>query len=611
KFTPADDSTSTPTTMQVELSSLIAVARLLANTSGAVDVQSLVNKTIEITVGPGLGRSWQIQSIAQVQNAPDLRQLTLVNGTAGADPTIDSESRIAGGDSHGRIVGFGMGPNLLVGGRPQPGGISYADLEAVEAHLGRGDDKVRVDYATNAEDHPTRLGSSTDFYTQTILDTGLGKDEVTIKLDANEDGAFALNLNAGDDIANATGSPAPLVIFGWDGADRITGGDGNDIIFGDRGRVDHVKNVLTDNDNDPTTPKVPVDQIVTRLGHSAAPTIKNPIVTGATTTTLSDATANFVKEDLVGLSVQAIGTDGHVQFRTIVDVLLDANGKPTTLKIDRPWDQTPVFGEPKKEDNSAYHISIFPDDQTDGIFRSARLIQTIAPAIGGNDTLYGGGGDDVLIGGTGNDMVDGGLSRDLIFGDIVTLDRTNTLGNYANPRFRALGGTQIYDTSTNTNAGAALVTTVSQVDPHASTFWGDLRISLNDSNAGDDYIAGGGGDDEIFGQLGNDVIQGDGSIDITFGAQLPAGLTANWVDNTSTVASGVVGKNNVDFRNLVGAGRDNLNNLYVHASVDNYAGAGTDGDDYIEGGPGVDTVFGNLGQDDIIGGSSDLFGLSK
>src|SRR5262249_14217571 len=42
-----------------------------------------------------------------------------------------------------------------------------------------------------------------------------------------------------------------------------------------------------------------------------------------------------------------------------------------------------------------------------------------------------------------------------------------------------------------------------------------LHISLNDSNFGNAYIAGGGGDDEIFGQLGNDVIQGDGSIDIT------------------------------------------------------------------------------------------------
>src|SRR5205823_384679 len=79
---------------------------------------------------------------------------------------------------------------------------------------------------------------------------------------------------------------------------------------------------------------------------------------------------------------------------------------------------------------------------------------------------------------------------------------------------------------------------------------------------------------------------------------------------TSPVASGTVGAANIDFRNLVGAGRDALNNLSVNASADNYGGAGTDGDDYIEGGAGTDTVFGNLGQDDIIGGNSSLFSLN-
>ena len=36
----------------------------------------------------------------------------------------------------------------------------------------------------------------------------------------------------------------------------------------------------------------------------------------------------------------------------------------------------------------------------------------------------------------------------------------------------------------------------------------------------------------------------------------------------------------------------------------------TDGDDYIEGGGGNDVIFGNLGQDDIVGGSSNLFSLT-
>ena len=40
-------------------------------------------------------------------------------------------------------------------------------------------------------------------------------------------------------------------------------------------------------------------------------------------------------------------------------------------------------------------------------------------------------------------------------------------------------------------------------------------------------------------------------------------------------------------------------------------GAGTDGRDYVEGGGGNDLIFGGLGQDDLIGGSSDLFGGSR
>ena len=44
-------------------------------------------------------------------------------------------------------------------------------------------------------------------------------------------------------------------------------------------------------------------------------------------------------------------------------------------------------------------------------------------------------------------------------------------------------------------------------------------------------------------------------------------------------------------------------------SAPDYAGAGSDGDDYIEGGGGQDLIFGDLGRDDIIGGSSDWFGL--
>ncbi|MFU8777332.1 MAG: calcium-binding protein, partial [Roseovarius sp.] len=75
----------------------------------------------------------------------------------------------------------------------------------------------------------------------------------------------------------------------------------------------------------------------------------------------------------------------------------------------------------------------------------------------------------------------------------------------------------------------------------------------------------------------DDVIQGDGSI-------RPA------------LETGV----------RVGAWRGTGGLLILEASRD----AETDGDDYIEGGGGADVIFGNLGQDDIIGGSSSLFSLT-
>src|SRR5205814_9458859 len=99
---------------------------------------------------------------------------------------------------------------------------------------------------------------------------------------------------------------------------------------------------------------------------------------------------------------------------------------------------------------------------------------------------------------------------------------------------------------------------------------------------GDDYLAGGAGGDMIFGELGDDVIQGDGSIDYAS----PGG------------AAGIGTR--------VGVSRDATGALLVNPSFD----APTDGDDYVEGGGGADVIFGNQGQDDLIGGSSSLFTLT-
>src|SRR5262249_25962079 len=110
--------------------------------------------------------------------------------------------------------------------------------------------------------------------------------------------------------------------------------------------------------------------------------------------------------------------------------------------------------------------------------------------------------------------------------------------------------------------GAPAVTAAFQPNPAGITLptvtlFDRSAAAPDDATFGGDTVAGGAGNDTVFGQLGDDVLNGDGT--------------------TAAVVS---------------------------------ANPATDGDDYIEGNGGNDTVFGGLGQDDLIGGSSNLFGLT-
>jgi Ca2+-binding RTX toxin-like protein len=119
-------------------------------------------------------------------------------------------------------------------------------------------------------------------------------------------------------------------------------------------------------------------------------------------------------------------------------------------------------------------------------------------------------------------------------------------GIFTNPRFQALNGTQIYSTTLGT-AGQALVNGVQQLDPRGSPRWGDYLISLLDTGfnapAGtyaNDYIAGGGADNMIFGEMGNNVIQGAGSIDYVSHLEQSLAITAaSWSNGTATITTSV------------------------------------------------------------------------
>jgi Ca2+-binding RTX toxin-like protein len=422
------------------------------------------------------------------------------------------------------------------------GGITYNGFEIVEVLLGKGNETLTID---DTGDRDEKAHVTPDPATITAVHGGGGSDTIiandrgngplVIYGDTSQDGVRYSNdqpeasnngtsfNNPGNDTINASAMPqhndgfAGVVIYGGTGNDTIYGGDDDDHLAGGAGD----------------------DTIYGGAG--------NDHIYGDSSFDVNLASLAFT-----------LTTTGSTGMDTIHagegdDIVIGDHGvieqEPGTVRL---------------------HTTAF-----------VTLVETVDRLNGKNDAIYGDAGDDVLIGGPGSDRIDGGSDRDLILGDNVRLDRTIGDG-MANARHRTLSGGQIYSTTPAT-AGSVLVTSASQTIPDGGPVWEDFNIELLDHDSatqtlalndfGNDYIAGGPGDDAIFGELGNDVIQGDGSIDLPHD---------------------------------VGASRNGLGELMVFASVEN----STDGADYIEGNGGNDVIFGNLGQDDIIGGSSNLFSLA-
>ncbi len=201
----------------------------------------------------------------------------------------------------------------------------------------------------------------------------------------------------------------------------------------------------------------------------------------------------------------------------------------------------------------------------------------------GDDILFGEDGDDDLIGGhnvaggqDGDDIIYGGAGFDVIAGDNASVLRT---GDNLSARIRVLAGTALFDSE-----GKLLVLDAPQSWPfdmqERAILILDHAFDTDAGLHGVDHLVGGAGDDMLFGQLGDDFIHGD--------ATLPVDIAADGTIDRTAVRAAVTALFTTHF----------------------WAGADSDGDDYIEGGGGNDLIFGGLGQDDIVGGSSSLFGLT-
>lgn len=542
-------------------------------------------------------------------------------------------------------------PNLVT----FEGGITFDEIEVTEILLGTGNDTFTVEATSQGTPGADNLlmtsihGGGNSYLTDengnyvdrngNIVDAadrviggdhiivtggGGGVSPLVIFGDTSQDGsrydsvlsqigvtgnAYAFDYH-GDDVIDASASLSGLTIYGGIGNDEIwgsqagdhlAGGSGDDEIHGEAG-LDHIYGDAGFN-IDLTTRElsIPTANSSTDLNYDGLAAGSDTIHGGAD--------GDIILSDH-GVIDQATGVLRVLTTGDVIAVRSNefANGASDTIYGDggndlviagRGGDYVEggtgndlVFGD-HGQVSGTVDLDLLPLSVAPGTHAfSFTSIHTLIVANGGNDQIFGNDGDDILMGQQGadeirggagdddiwgghnvaggqdtGDRLDGGADNDVVVGDNAVILRT---GSSVSSRYRNLNGSVLFDSE-----GFAQTTGDAQANPNGVEARQIMLLDHSDTPAagtwGDDFIAGGADDDVIFGQLGDDTIQGDSSID----------------DTVSTVK--VVGSSTV--------------------LADPSTEAATDGDDYIEGGGGNDLIFGNLGQDDVIGDSSNLFGL--
>jgi len=463
-----------------------------------------------------------------------------------------------------RLRGLNMGPDLEIGGQMRPGGITYGNLEVVDIDLGTGNNDFHVlgthtredGYQTwtflntgddiefsgmrgdvvavtlNAEegigargtvdsssaaswnafatlvDNDASFGNLAGKLVE-ILDDGnvtqtrriLYNSANTLEVDRDwddsveglayrivdePDGPFAVNTQGGDDQVDASASSLGIAMFGGLGDDTLTGGSGDDIIFGDRGRVDF----FGEDDGNGNRP------IVTRLG--TAPDPITGTVTGdfADDGNLLDANATFPLDDGFDIGLRGLFVDINDGTGFRQEPRLITSNTATALNMSPDSTET-------LDSTSAYRVSTYPEDQTDGVIREANLIITVDDALGGNDTIDAGGGADQIFGGAGDDDVAGQQGDDIIFGDAGVIDRL---------RDPAAPSPAVFTPGEPVSVVGSFLDLIRTKSP---TVGGSDKIAGGDDN--DTILAGFESDfvnfdrngNPLVGEAGNDLIVGD------------------------------------------------------------------------------------------------------
>lgn len=335
----------------------------------------------------------------------------------------------------------------------------------VTTWLGHHDDTVtEVSGARSDESAPTFLAwedprvGAVEARTLTTFNTGSGHDDVTVALPADH-GLLVVNLENGDDTLHGGSSAVGFAAFGGAGADRIETGAGDDVAFGDFGRIEYRDgdddltgvigvpsrmDLVTGEATAPTTvetcneqPTVSdgdvsgcagIDSLVEsyRIQHDVtapgAPTVpvRNWIsVGGGDDVAFGGRDADWI--DATGGRNAIVGDHGAVARVPNSEL----GGRRTITSSDGSIDHTVL------EEDFAYEVDVqdvrlgsadvlLGGANRDWVF--AGQGDDLVNGRAGNDIIFGGFGPDLLWGGAGDDRIYGGWGDDLV--DLKAMDAT-------------------------------------------------------------------------------------------------------------------------------------------------------------------------------------------
>ena len=429
-------------------------------------------------------------------------------------------------------------------------------------------------------------------------DTG-GVDRATAVIKAGEDTIYGDNLSASNGI-----------------------NDGQDIIFGDFGEIDH----------DPSVLRLLTNDYVTEIRSETRDQGETDTISGdaGADIILGGGAGDFIYgdnllasnggidgEDIIfgdhGTIVLSVGVTGRLNFTNSAVVRLsttdteEATGGADTIHGNAQTDVIlggvggdTIHGDALEEGNDDNADVILGDngfidfaDAPDSDPITLELIQTRDVNLGGVDTIHGNDGDDIILGGKEGDFLHGNANDDLILGDFGQIEFSGTT-----------------DTSSEETYDKVFFNSIAMVIESTDTDQG-----------GADTITGDGDEDILIGGAYGDFIDGSADDDIIFGDNVKLDRLTGYEDDANprirTLDPSKDGR--IYSIDTADAGTPQIDSTHQNMpdltgtpkwadwdiTIDVSAGFNDFGDDYIAGGADDDTIFGQLG-DDIIQGDGSI-----